>query len=196
MAPATPVDPAPAGDHPPYRVCIVGAESTGKTTLSAMLAAAFATTWVPEYGRIYTIPKDAAGEEWTTADFLHIARMQRELEDRALPRANGFLVCDTDALMTALWHEKYLGERSPEVEAIARTHTYDLTLVAGTDIPWVDDGFRDSDAARKHMQARLWEELAWRPEPIVEVRGSFVARVDQAADAIARHLGIRRPTGG
>ena len=37
-----------------FRVCVVGAESTGKTTLSKALAKYFSTKWVPEYGRQYT----------------------------------------------------------------------------------------------------------------------------------------------
>ena len=36
------------------RVCLLGAESTGKTTLAAALAERFDTVWNPEYGRPYT----------------------------------------------------------------------------------------------------------------------------------------------
>src|ERR1700720_3057505 len=39
------------------RVCVIGAESTGKTTLCRELANAFNTTWVAEYGREYTESK-------------------------------------------------------------------------------------------------------------------------------------------
>jgi len=36
------------------RICLLGAESTGKTTLAAALAVAYETVWNPEYGRVYT----------------------------------------------------------------------------------------------------------------------------------------------
>jgi hypothetical protein len=36
------------------RICLVGAESTGKTTLAQMLAERYQTVWVPEYGREYS----------------------------------------------------------------------------------------------------------------------------------------------
>jgi NadR type nicotinamide-nucleotide adenylyltransferase len=39
------------------RVCLVGAESTGKTTLAAALAAHYRTNWVAEYGREYSEKK-------------------------------------------------------------------------------------------------------------------------------------------
>jgi hypothetical protein len=37
------------------RVCILGAESTGKTTLARRLAERYETVWNPEYGRPYTL---------------------------------------------------------------------------------------------------------------------------------------------
>jgi HTH-type transcriptional repressor of NAD biosynthesis genes len=175
------------------RVCLTGAESTGTTTTTARLAALYDTVWVPEYGREYSVPKDARGEAWTTGEFVHIARRQQELEDEAARGANRILFCDTDALATAIWHEQYLGSRAPEVEAIARARTYDLILLTAADIPWVQDGDRNSDEVRQWMQRRFEEELASRPEPVVELRGSLEARVAAAVDAIDRHLGLRPP---
>ena len=175
------------------RVCITGAESTGTTTTAERLAALYDTVWVPEYGREYSVPKDARGEAWTTDEFVHIARRQQELEDEAARRANRILFCDTDALATAIWHEQYLGSRAPDVEAIARARTYDLTFLTAADIPWVQDGDRNSDTVRQRMQRRFEEELAPRPEPVVELRGSLEQRLATAVDAIETHLGLRPP---
>jgi nicotinamide riboside kinase len=33
------------------RICLLGAESTGKATLARSLATAYGTVWNPEYGR-------------------------------------------------------------------------------------------------------------------------------------------------
>ena len=179
--------------HYARRVCVVGAECTGKTTLAGALAARYGTVWVPEYGREYSVPKDARGEAWSTGEFVHIARRQQELEDLAAREANRLLFCDTDAMSTGIWHELYLGSRAPEVEAIGRARRYDLTLLAGAEIPWVQDGDRNSDAARQWMQRRFEEELAGRPEPVVEVRGPLGVRLAAAVDAIETHLGLRPP---
>ena len=175
------------------RICLVGAESTGKTTLCELLAARYATAWVPEYGREYSIPKDLRGDAWTTDEFVHIAVQQRALEDEAARRADRVLFCDTDALTTSLWHEPYLGTRAPEVAAIARTHAYDLTFLAAADFPWVQDGYRTSDEARQRMQRRFEEELVARPEPVIELSGSVDQRLSTAVEAIDIHLGIRPP---
>lgn len=173
------------------RVCLTGAESTGTTTAAAALAERFDTVWVPEYGREYSVPKDARGEAWTTGEFVHIARRQQELEDEAARGANRILFCDTDALATAIWHEQYLGSRAPEVEAIARARCYDLTFLTAADIPWVQDGDRNSDEVRQRMQRRFETEIAKRPEPVIELRGSLETRLATALTAIEQHLGLR-----
>jgi NadR type nicotinamide-nucleotide adenylyltransferase len=175
------------------RVCLTGAESTGTTTTAEQLAALYGTVWVPEYGREYSVPKDARGETWTTGEFVYIAHRQQELEDEAARGANRILFCDTDALATAIWHEQYLGSRAPEVEAIARSRTYDLTFLTAAEIPWVQDGDRNSNEVRQRMQRRFEEELAARPEPVVELRGTLETRLATAVDAIETHLGLRPP---
>jgi hypothetical protein len=63
------------------RVCLLGAESTGKTTLAAALAERFGTAWNPEYGRPYTQIGRRADAPWTSWEFTHIARIQCWYED-------------------------------------------------------------------------------------------------------------------
>jgi NadR type nicotinamide-nucleotide adenylyltransferase len=104
------------------RVVLVGAESTGKSTLARALAAHYGTSWVPEYGRTFwdgllTLPCIAP----TTADFLHIARTQRRLEEQLARHADRVLICDTDAFCTWLWHERYLGTDAPALRALVAT---------------------------------------------------------------------------
>ena len=63
------------------RVLIVGAESTGKTTLAVALAEHYQTTWVPEFGRFYTEARRPRGEWWTSDEFTFIATEQVRMED-------------------------------------------------------------------------------------------------------------------
>jgi len=72
------------------RVCLVGAESTGKTTLAAALAAHYQTNWVAEYGREYCEEKfrESSDIPWESAEFETIARAQIRLEDAAARQAN------------------------------------------------------------------------------------------------------------
>ncbi|HJP70181.1 MAG TPA: AAA family ATPase [Candidatus Limnocylindria bacterium] len=173
------------------RVCLLGAESTGTTTMVERLAEIFDTVWVPEYGREYSIPKDARGDTWFTEDFVHIALRQQAMEDEAARAANKILFCDTDALTTALFHEQYLGRSAPDVEAIAWSRDYDLTFLTAADFPFVQDGWRNSDEARHRMQRRFETELVRRREPVVELRGSIDERTARAIDEIDSRLGLR-----
>ena len=100
--------------------------------------------WVPEYGREYSVPKDARGEPWTTDEFVISRAASRRSRTRRARVANRILFCDTDALTTALFHEQYLGSAAPEVEAIAWARRYDLTFLTADDFPWVEDGDRTS----------------------------------------------------
>ena len=178
------------------RVRVVGGESTGKTTLADLVARRFTTTWVPEWGRAYSDPKDARGEPWSTEDFVAIASEQARLEDIAARRADRVLVCDTDPLTTGIWHRVYLGTRAPDVDAIGAQRRYALTLLAGTDIAWKQDGDRNSDAERRRQQAELVERLVETGATVTVVSGSRRERVAAATAAIADRLGIDPPDEG
>ena len=152
-----------------------------------LLAARHDTTWVHEYGRDHTVDKLRAGtnDHWTTEDFVVIARRQVELEDAAAGGARRYLFCDTDALATALWHERYLGLPSPEVESIAAAHRYSLYVLCDIDVPFVHDGVRFDPTARPRMHTRFVEALNARPEPWILVSGTLeerLARIDADLD--------------
>ncbi len=143
------------------RICLVGAESTGKTTLAQTLAEHYRTNWVPEYGREYCVEKWKVGytDTWTTQEFVTIAREQARLEDEAARMANKVLICDTDPFATSIWHVRYMNVSSPEVEAIANRRKYDLYLLTGDEIPFEQDGLRDGEHIRHWMHERFVEKL-------------------------------------
>ncbi len=175
--------------HYVKRICIVGAESTGTTTLSQDLAVHYRTTWVPEYGRSYSEKKLArAGSmnaiTWSTDDFIHIARTQLLKENEAARNANQILICDTDALATVVWHERYMGHWSEQVAVISNERRYDLYILTDCDIPFVQDGTRDGEHMRQWMTARFQEVLTQRGEKWILVSGSRAARLRSAITAI------------
>ena len=69
-----------------------------------------------------------------------IARRQQRDEDRAARRSGPVLVCDTDALATCIWQERYMGRSTGDVEAIAASRSYALSVLTSDDIPFVQDG--------------------------------------------------------
>lgn len=177
--------PGPVREHLCRRVVVVGAESTGTTTLARQLAGHYGVPWVPEFGREWTgLREGGIHAPWHSAEFDLVARSQAAAEDRAArhtPRP--LLVCDTDVLATGVWHERYLGRPSPTVSALAAQRRPDLYLLTGDEIPFVDDGLRDGPEHRPWMTGRFRELLDDSGVPWVQLTGSPQRRL---ASAVAR----------
>ncbi len=173
------------------RVVVVGAESTGTTTLAGDLAAALGTVWVEEYGREYSALKQAGGvAEWEPDEFLRIAREQTRREEAAARRANRILVCDTNAFATCLWHRRYMATDSEALGRFARVRCRpDLYLLTGDEIPFVQDGLRDGEHLRHDMHRWFIDALERQHVPWQLVRGSRAPRLDAALARIRRDFG-------
>ena len=173
------------------RVIIVGAESTGTTTLTEELCRLYqsrggayaTTTWVPEFGRDYTYRKlhelqrsrpDATMDDvvWTDEDFRVIAKEQNWLEETAAEISGPLLLCDTDAFATAIWQERYLGHISEEVRDLTFAAPRALYIVTShRGVEFDADEIRDGEHLREWMTHRFCEELRARSTPWMELDG-------------------------
>ena len=165
------------------RVCLLGAESTGKTTLARRLAERYETVWNPEYGRPYTLIGRPEGASWTSWEFTHIARIHCWYEDFLATSANRVLFIDTDAFTTALFHEVYLGAPATGFEELV-ARPYDLFVVCGLDVPWRHDGIREFEAQRRWMHERYLERARSSGKPWLLAEGALDARLRAAASAV------------
>jgi len=190
------------------RVVVVGAESTGTTTISRWLAEHFRarggvwarTAWVPEYGREYTALKwdrarataraegrpEPALEDlvWTAEDFARIAAEQTRQEEKAAREGSPLVVCDTDAFATAVWEHRYTGRTSAETlawagERLPRRDVYLLTDHTG--VPFVQDGLRDGEHVRADMTGWFRRRLTEAGHSWVLLRGDLEERCALAA---------------
>lgn len=154
--------------------------------LQLVKAAPYGCHWVPEYGRAYSEQRLAETPTiaWCTEDFTRIAQQQQADEDAVARLGGRLLICDTDALATSVWHERYLGTGSPAVARLAAARTYALYILTGDDIPFEQDGTRDGEHLRGWMTARFREVLSARPEPWIEVRGTRAERLAAARTTI------------
>lgn len=172
--------PTPVQAHYRRTICLHGAESTGKTTLAALLAAETDALTVGEYGRSHCeVHKDPLARD----DLLLIGRAQQAMIAAAATWAGPLLIVDTDALMTAAWTEMLLGERPAELMAAPKA---DLYLLLEPDLPWVDDGTRFfSDAADRHRFAQIVSQvLVDAGVPFVRIGGQGPGRLAAARAAM------------
>jgi NadR type nicotinamide-nucleotide adenylyltransferase len=170
------------------RVCLLGAESTGKSTLAMALAERFDTLWNPEYGRPYTLIGRPAGAPWTSWEFIHIARVHCWYEDFLAGFAHRVLFSDTDAFTTAVFHEAYLGTPATGFAELVE-RSYDLFVVCGLDVPWRHDGMREFEEQRRWMQERYLRRVRDSGRPWLLAEGSVARRLDAAAEAVEQVLG-------
>lgn len=181
--------------HFARRVCVLGAESSGTTTLARALAAHYRTVWVPEFGRSYYEAKQhlPGPLRWDASEFAFIAAEQNRLEDAHARRCDRLLVCDTDSFATQLWQERYQGFISPDVVRAAAGRRIDLYLLTDSRIPFVQDGTRDGEHLRERMQRRFEEELRADGRPLLLIAGTPEERLARAAEACAALLSEVRP---
>lgn len=171
------------------RVCVLGAESTGTTTLSQALANHYHTPWVPEYGRLYTEALIHTKHEWQSPEFAYIARQQQTMENELAGQSKGLVICDTNAFATSLWHERYMGSMDAQVDAIASMDKVDLYIITGDEIPFVQDGIRDGNHIRHDMHQRFVEEIKTTGIPFLIVTGSVEQRLKTACAEVNNILG-------
>jgi NadR type nicotinamide-nucleotide adenylyltransferase len=176
------------------RVCLLGAESTGKSTLAGALASRYGTLWNPEYGRPYTQVGRPPGAPWTNWEFTHIARIHCWYEDFLATLAHRVLFSDTDAFTTALFHEVYLGTPATGFEDLVE-RPYDLFVVCGLDVPWRYDGVREFEEQRRWMQERYLERARTSGRRWLVVEGPLERRVEDAVGAVDEVLAARGASG-
>lgn len=169
-----------------FRVALMGAPSTGKTTLSQRLAAQYGTVWMPEYGREYW-ELYHRNRRLTLEELVHIGEEHRRLEEEHALAANRFLFVDTEAITTRVFSIYYHGKAAERLEQLAdeAASHYDLFFLCGDEIPYADTPDRSGEANRNLFQLWIRDELARRKIPYVRLRGSVEERMQRAMHVLA-----------
>ncbi len=149
-----------------YRIALLGAESSGKTTLAAELTAAlrelgYNAGMVPEYLRTW------CEENSRLPDFEDqevILGGQLALEEAAADHFD-VLVCDPAAITTGFYSLVYFGsDLHLEWDLLDR---YDQLFLCDIDFPWQPDPLRESEVAREQMHTLIVTHLTQK-QMIVE----------------------------
>lgn len=171
------------------KIAILGAESTGKTTLARALRAALQqdhgqAVWVPEALRDWCVRH---GRTPRPQEQQEIALAQAQAIDSAGP---GYLLADTTPLMTAVYSDVIFGDQSLYRFALEHHSCFELTLLTDTDLPWVADGLqRGGPYWRTAVDTRLRQVLAQQALHYVLIQGHGEARTANALKALGPHPG-------
>jgi NadR type nicotinamide-nucleotide adenylyltransferase len=193
------------------KVVIIGAESTGKSTLCEMLAQHYNTEWCPEFAREYLL---TYGTNYTFESLSTIAKGQLALEDEYTNKINTYwqkqhsnlfinsttlttinhkplLFIDTNMYVMKVWSEYVFNTcHSFFLDEIV-SRKYDLYLLCNIDLPWVKDELREypDEKPRKELHNMYKDILINQQTPWVEIKGShYENRFNQAVTAINKIL--------
>lgn len=158
------------------RVCLLGGESSGKTTQAAALAKAFSTAWVPEYGR--RLWEEKRGK-LVFDDELVIAERQVASERERARSAVRWLFCDGSPLTVLFYSLDLFGRADPRLEALAR-RPYRMTFLCVPDFPFVQDGTRRDETFRKRQHEWYLRELRRSGADFAILAGTMAERTARA----------------
>lgn len=180
------------------RIALLGAESTGKTSLAGELAA----HWQAQGRTVAVVPEvlrewcererrtPRPEEQWP------IAQEQERRVDAAV-QSSDIVITDTTALMVAIYSAMLFKDSSLYRFALARQRGYDFTLLTGLDLPWVADGLqRDGPHVREPVDRLIRQCLMDAGVPYRVVYGSGEERrlnALAAIDAQGAPAGTPRP---
>jgi nicotinamide riboside kinase len=171
------------------RIALLGAESTGKTSLSIGIAKALQSLGlnavaVPETLREWC---DAHGRTPEIHEQTDIAKQQAE---RIFSISNGWVIADTTPLMTAVYSDYIFHDKGLYQQALVHQAAFDLTLLMGLDLDWVADGLqRDGAHLREPIDTLLRQAMQNAKLPFQVIYGRSEARLSAALMAIQEGVG-------
>lgn len=176
--------PGPVRPYFQKRVVLVGAESTGKSTLARDLAKYMNTRYVPEYGRVYDSYRQG---DWSSGLFEVIEAGHNAMRNAIAPMAGPILLEDTDELMTRVWEEYLTGRRPIRSRPVKLA---DLYLLLSLEVPWQDDQtrYQGNPAERYAFQALVERELVDSAANWRSVGGTGSDRLQQAIYFVRKEL--------
>jgi len=125
----------------PKIVVITGAESTGKSTITELLAQHFNAPYIPEIARDYV---ENLNRKYNYSDVENIAKRQVD-QLNALKNSNHpFIFVDTWLIITKIWFEVVFNKIPSWLENEIRNTKIDLFLVCDIDLPWQADPVREN----------------------------------------------------
>lgn len=169
---------------PIKKVLILGAECTGKSTLSQDLANHFNTVFVSEYMRTYLQTKPA-GYICQYSDLLPIAQGQILNENQQLLFAHDYLFCDTGLFELMVYANWYFDHCPIFIIKHIKKYPYDYILLTDDKgVDWQADGMRDMPYGRATIKEKFMLALKDFGFNYLEIYGNRKERVMQVENLL------------
>ena len=173
-----------------FVIAVLGAESTGKTTLCGELGALLTAEGrdavvVGEYLREFC---DRHARTPRRDEQVAIAAEQTRRIDEAAAQ-HALVIADTTALMIAVYSDQVFGDRSLYPDAELAQSRCDTTLLTALDLPWLADGHqREGPHVREPVDAKVRAALSRSGVAYAVIGGVGAVRLVAARSAVERAL--------
>lgn len=169
------------------KICILGTESTGKTTLVKKLANYFNADYVSEAGREIVENTNTCQSD----DLLKIAEAHANkilLKEKDL---NRMLFIDTDINITKSYSQFLFNQKLEVDNWIENANKCDLYLYLDNDSPFVQDGTRLTENNRNKLDSFHKKQLNESGINYFIINGNWNQRFETSLNVIFEQLGIR-----
>ncbi len=168
------------------KICLIGPESTGKSTLGKKIAQQLNTIYIPEYAE--SLIKKQNGNFYEK-NIEEVALTQIQIEKSLERMVHKYMICDSDIITTMVWAETLFHSVPKLLSEIAKKQKYDITFLFYPDTPWVDDIHRKVTSSneqefRMNMFHKMEQKLKEYQRPYEIITGSYQQKEDKIIQKI------------
>jgi nicotinamide riboside kinase len=162
------------------KIAFTGPESSGKTTISKLLALSVNGIWIEEYAREYLQSKNG----YEIGDLDNIAKGQI----KKWSFENKLLVADTEMTVIKVWSEYRYNSCSDFIQMAYQNQQFDHYFLCKPDIPWEFDPLRENPTNRDELFERYRTELQAMKRPFTILEGTIEERLTSCKNVLNKLL--------
>lgn len=139
------------------KICFIGPESTGKSTIAKNLAQQLNTVYIPEYAKVII---EKQKNKFYEKNVKEVAYAQIRTEKALERMTNKIMLCDSDVITTMAWSKELFDHIPTELEDIAKSQKYNKTFLFFPDTPWVNAEHRNvADSSSLDFRLKMFHNM-------------------------------------
>lgn len=158
------------------KIAFTGPESTGKSSLSMLVAEALNGVYIPEFSRSFLEHRQGSYEE---KDLDEIALGQYHSTLKYIEEGTQIIVSDTEMTVMKVWSSFKYGRVSELIENLYASEHFDHLFLCDVDIPWEEDPLREHPESREELFEIYLTLIRTKTKNYTVVKGSLKERLEQ-----------------
>ncbi len=160
------------------KIAFTGPESTGKSSLSSLVAKELNGLYIPEFAREYLEKTNGYYEE-KDLDIIAHGQYNSVQESKS-----NLIVVDTEMTVMKVWSLFKYGQVSETIENLYQLEKWDHLFLCDIDIPWEEDTLREHPESRAELFDIYHKLLIEKGVEFTIVKGSIAERLAQVIQVL------------